>query len=229
MRRQTLPFIVEVRQKRGYERRNGSIWGDIDFSAAFAEASKELQNVAPSSHQDIDSSIVGRDAEGLQQTTLEHQMPDPEQAESTGAATEGATKLDTPGTKKKPRSSGKIKAQSTPPARTNGAEAAAQANGVAAATASAPRKVYSEKDRAQKLTQIERSVRSGATHRSAVKQAGISEQTYYLWKKATIPAAETDELKDLVALEEENKRLKSLLAERLRQENAELKKRLGLH
>lgn len=61
-----------------------------------------------------------------------------------------------------------------------------------------------------------------------VKQAGISEQTYYLWKKAAAPAADSDGLKDLVALEEENKRLKSLLADRLRKENAELKKRLGL-
>jgi putative transposase len=35
-------------------------------------------------------------------------------------------------------------------------------------------------------------------------------------------------LKDLLALEEENKRLKNLLAERLRKENAELRKKLGL-
>jgi putative transposase len=35
-------------------------------------------------------------------------------------------------------------------------------------------------------------------------------------------------LKDLLALEEENKRLKKMLAERLRKENAELKNKLGL-
>jgi hypothetical protein len=35
-------------------------------------------------------------------------------------------------------------------------------------------------------------------------------------------------LKDLVALEEENKRLKTTLAEHLRKENAELKSRLSL-
>jgi putative transposase len=35
-------------------------------------------------------------------------------------------------------------------------------------------------------------------------------------------------IKDLLALEEENKRLKKMLAERLRKENAELKNKLGL-
>ncbi|UWU24267.1 hypothetical protein QA648_31520 (plasmid) [Rhizobium sp. CB3171] len=37
-----------------------------------------------------------------------------------------------------------------------------------------------------------------------------------------------DELEDLIQLEEENKRLRKILAEKLRQENAELRKRLGL-
>ncbi|EHK57115.1 transcriptional regulator [Mesorhizobium alhagi CCNWXJ12-2] len=61
-----------------------------------------------------------------------------------------------------------------------------------------------------------------------VRQAGIAEQTYYHWRKAATPVSDSDDLKDLVALEDENKRLKSLLAERLRKENAELKKKLGL-
>ncbi|TIT41764.1 MAG: transcriptional regulator, partial [Mesorhizobium sp.] len=68
------------------------------------------------------------------------------------------------------------------------------------------RKIYSEKERAHKLAQIENSISGGATHKSAVKQAGISEQTYYHWKKAAAPASDGDDLKDLVALEEENKR-----------------------
>lgn len=37
-----------------------------------------------------------------------------------------------------------------------------------------------------------------------------------------------DELADLVQLEEENQRLRKRLAEKLRAENAELRKRLGL-
>ncbi|HSQ13467.1 MAG TPA: transposase, partial [Candidatus Deferrimicrobium sp.] len=64
--------------------------------------------------------------------------------------------------------------------------------------------------------------------KSSVRQAGISEQTYYQWKRAVAPKLESGELKDLVALEEENTRLKGLFAERLRKENAELKRKLGL-
>ena len=60
------------------------------------------------------------------------------------------------------------------------------------------------------------------------EQAGISEQTYYQWKKAADAAAAPADLNDLLALEEENKQLKRQLADRLRQENAELKKKLGL-
>lgn len=154
-------------------------------------------------------------------------MADPERAESIEAAAEGAVKAETPETKKarRPR---KAKAEPTPPARTNGGKAISQGDGASALTARGPRKVYSEKERAQKLAQIERSISGGATLKSSVKQAGISEQTYYLWKKAAAPASNNDDLKDLIALEEENKSLKSLLAERLRNENAELKRRLGL-
>ncbi|AYG63974.1 MULTISPECIES: SyrB-like regulator [Rhizobium] len=42
------------------------------------------------------------------------------------------------------------------------------------------------------------------------------------------PASARDEMADLIQLEEENKRLRKLLAEKLRAENAELRKRLGL-
>lgn len=64
--------------------------------------------------------------------------------------------------------------------------------------------------------------------RSAVRQAGISEQTYYQWRKVAAPAPTGDGVKDLLALEAENQRLKKMLADRLRKENAELKKKLGL-
>lgn len=43
--------------------------------------------------------------------------------------------------------------------------------------------------------------------------------------KSSAPAI--DELEDLIQLEEENKRLRKTLAEKLRQENSDLRKRLG--
>jgi putative transposase len=44
----------------------------------------------------------------------------------------------------------------------------------------------------------------------------------------TTPIAAMDEMADLLQLEEENKRLRKTLAEKLRAENADLRKRLGL-
>ena len=90
------------------------------------------------------------------------------------------------------------------------------------------RKIHSARERADKLAQIAKAIKSGEPLKSAVKQAGISEPTYYQWKKAAAPAPAGDELTDLLALEKENKRLKSMLAEQLRKENAELKRKLGL-
>ncbi|ARP67363.1 transposase [Mesorhizobium sp. B2-5-9] len=145
-------------------------------------------------------------------------------AEPVTTTTQPAAKVEMP-EKKKAKRSPKAKAEPRPAARKN-ASAASKAEEAPAATTG--RKTYSEKERAEMLALIQKSISGGATHKSAVKQAGISEQTYYQWKKATPPAPVGDDLKDLVALEEENKRLKSLLAERLRKENAELKRKLGL-
>ncbi|RVQ56011.1 transcriptional regulator [Sinorhizobium meliloti] len=95
--------------------------------------------------------------------------------------------------------------------------------------AAKPRR-YSEQERNDKLK---------LTLKDAIKSAGTSEQTYYHSKGAAkisaqkddkntklLPAA--DELADLVELEEENQKLRKRLAEKLRAENAELRKRLGL-
>ncbi|MER9850987.1 transposase [Mesorhizobium sp. M0106] len=223
MRRQTRPFTVEVKQKRNYQKSARSIWGNFDIAAAMAETTKEVE---PLNRQLVDSTVVVLDAEPLHEPRVEHFMANPLETGS-AVVSEPADKTETPKPKARARRSRKPEAEASSPARKNGAKP------ISAATEAPPsartgRKSYSAKDRAQKLAQIETSIGGGATLKSAVKQAGISEQTYYLWKKAAAPAADSDGLKDLVALEEENKRLKSLLADRLRKENAELKKRLGL-
>ncbi|MBP2238892.1 putative transposase [Sinorhizobium kostiense] len=98
-------------------------------------------------------------------------------------------------------------------------------------------KKYSEQERSDKLKLIETEVaQRDSTLKDAIKRAGISEQTYYQWKraakpveqKAATPVPAGDELADLVQLEKENQRLRNLLAEKLRTENAELRKRLGM-
>lgn len=228
MRRQTRPFTVEIKQKRGYRNRARSIWSDVDLSAAVAETIRETEEMELPNRRLIDSNIVALDAEHMHKPRAEYFMAEPLEAESIQTTTEPAAKVGTPETKKKARRPRKAKAGPRPPARKNGPGTASQAEEAPPAAAPTGRKVHSEKERTQKLAQIAKSVSGGATLKIAVKKVGISEQTYYHWKKAAAPSPDGDGLKDLVALEEENKRLKNLLAERLRKENAELKKKLGL-
>ena len=100
-------------------------------------------------------------------------------------------------------------------------------DGASAPAARTGRKIHSARERADKLAQIAKAIKSGEPLKSVVKRVGISEPTYYQWKKAAAPAPAGDELTDLLALEKENRRRKSMLAERLRRENAELKRKLG--
>ncbi|MBY3425010.1 transposase [Rhizobium laguerreae] len=95
----------------------------------------------------------------------------------------------------------------------------------------------SDQDKLQKIREIEAQMAGGATLKDAVKSAGISDQTFYLWKKAVVqsvapisaaPVSVDDELAEFIQLEEENRRLRRLLSEKLRAENANLRKRLGI-
>ncbi|CCV16355.1 transposase [Mesorhizobium sp. STM 4661] len=154
-------------------------------------------------------------------------MADPQEAESTQVTADAPAKPIAERTKRTPQPK-KAKAKTKQPPGKNGSKPTAKATVEPAPAAHAGRKTYSEKERVQKLAQIQKIIAGGTSKKDAVAQAGISEQTYYHWKKAAAPTSESDELKDLLALEEENKRLKKMLAERLRKENAELKNRLGL-
>jgi DNA invertase Pin-like site-specific DNA recombinase len=87
---------------------------------------------------------------------------------------------------------------------------------------------YSEKERSEKLSEIRQLAQEGESVKNAVKKVGISEPTYYQWKKSVEAERPTGNLVELAELEAENARLKRLLAEKLRVENAELKKKLGL-
>ncbi len=155
-------------------------------------------------------------------------MANPQEAATPLTATEAPATSSAPGPRKKVARPKKAKAEVRQPTEQNGAKSSVTASQAPAPAAQARRKTYSAKERAQLLSQIEKSNAGGATIKSAVGDTGISEQTYYQWKKAVAPVAESDELKDLLALEEKNKRLKKMLADQLRKENAELKKRLGL-
>ncbi|MER8406914.1 transposase [Mesorhizobium sp. M1307] len=226
MKRQIRPFIVEVKQKRRKQKPSHSIWGALDLSKIVTEMTQLSDGAQLPGSELIDSSIRPIDADDGDNPQAEHIMADSQEAQ-TVQTTVAPAKVEAPEAKKKVPRARKAKAELAKPTRKNGARPGPQAAEPAVAVRTA-RKTYSEKERAQKLAQIEKSIAGGATSKSAVSQAGISEQTYYQWKKIAAPAADSGDLKDLLALEEENKRLKNLLADRLRKENAELKKKLGL-
>lgn len=116
--------------------------------------------------------------------------------------------------------------------------AAGKADTVSQKTAKPKARGLSDDEKREKIKQVEATIAGGATLKDAVDAASISDQTYYTWKKAVAvttaeePASTAtfdDELAEFTRLEEENRRLRKLLAEKLRAENTALRKRLGMN
>ena len=74
------------------------------------------------------------------------------------------------------------------------------------------RKQFSAEQIVNKLRQAEVAVAQGQTVAQACKAIGITEQTYYRWRKE-YGGLKTDQAKRLKELERENGRLKRLLAD----------------
>ncbi|MEK1929892.1 MAG: SyrB-like regulator [Pararhizobium sp.] len=79
-----------------------------------------------------------------------------------------------------------------------------------------------------KLMAEETQVNDKSTAKAAVKDSGRKRAPKQIEQTAKAPVAAMDEMADLIQLEEENKRLRKTLADKLRAENADLRKRLGL-
>lgn len=75
-----------------------------------------------------------------------------------------------------------------------------------------PRKLFSPEHVIAKLRQIEVLISQGQTVPQASREAGVSEQSYYRWRKeyGGLKQSQAKRLKDL---EKENQRLKKLVAE----------------
>lgn len=65
----------------------------------------------------------------------------------------------------------------------------------------------------QKLRQVEVFVGQGATMNEAIRQIGVTEQTYYRWR-SEYGGMKVDQAKRLKELEQENARLKNLVADK---------------
>lgn len=118
------------------------------------------------------------------------------------------------------------------PARARGA-ASGKARGDVKKSVKPKSRGLSEQEKIERVRHIDEQVAAGDTLKAAVEKAGISDQAYYQWKKAfgstsQSAIAEDDEFAEFIQLDEENRRLRKLLAEKLRTENADLRRRLGL-
>ena len=74
------------------------------------------------------------------------------------------------------------------------------------------RKRFSEEDILGLLRQIELDLASGSSVETAVRTAGISNATYYKWRKLYGGMGKS-RLRELKAMEKENTRLKRIVAE----------------
>ena len=76
-----------------------------------------------------------------------------------------------------------------------------------------PRKIYTPEQIIRKLREAEVLIAKGMATRDAARQIGVTEQTYYRWRKE-YGGMKTDQAKKFKALEKENIRLKRLVAEK---------------
>jgi len=74
------------------------------------------------------------------------------------------------------------------------------------------RKRYSDEDVINLLRQIELSLSSGSDVQSACRSAGVSDATYYKWRKR-YGGMGRSQLSELKALEKENMRLKRIVTD----------------
>ncbi|MEW7010042.1 transposase [Lentilitoribacter sp. EG35] len=74
------------------------------------------------------------------------------------------------------------------------------------------RKRYSDEDVLRLLREIELNLASGSDVASACRSAGVSDATYYNWRKRFGGMAKS-QLSEMKALEKENGRLKKIVAE----------------
>ncbi len=75
-----------------------------------------------------------------------------------------------------------------------------------------PRRRFTAEQIIQKLREVEVALSKGQSGGQACKKIGVTEQTYYRWRKE-YGGLRTDQAKRLKELEKENARLKKLLAE----------------
>ncbi|EJZ18552.1 transcriptional regulator (plasmid) [Rhizobium sp. Pop5] len=216
-------FAVEYKTgRRKLDPRSNSIWGNMDLKsvarALEEEATPFLSGSSQGGKRGNDMSLPAPDqaepllTPPLGPSTTASDTQEMSMADETDTTTkaDGPTVIETPTAPKKQR---KPRAKKAVALQTPSADAAAEP---AAALAGAS----GGKRRRRKTKVIEA---AASAKRAPVRRAPKAVQT-----APTAPMTAIDEMADLLQLEEENQRLRKLLAEKLRAENADLRKRLKL-
>ncbi|MBY3252531.1 transcriptional regulator [Rhizobium laguerreae] len=217
-------FAVEYKSgRRKLDTRSNSIWGNMD-----------LKSVARDLEEEALPFLSGSSQSG--KSNNEMSLPEPDQAEalltpplgaSTTASdtqemsmadeTDTATSADAPIVVETPIAP---KKQRKPRAKKAAALETASADTTAEPAAALAGVAGGVKRRGRKTKVIEA---AASAKRTPVRRAPKAVQT-----APAAPMTAIDEMADLLQLEEENQRLRKLLAEKLRAENADLRKRLKL-
>ncbi|OWV73023.1 transcriptional regulator [Rhizobium sp. R634] len=219
MKRVQRSFAVEYRSGRRKANSNpNSIWGNMDLKSVAQELRDEAMPLLPGAPQTggSEKALTGEDqASGLLTLPIE-QETNGSALQETRMADENNTMSDAdtpaaaaPDVLKKER---KPRARKAAPET---ASAAVSAQPAAASNAAAGRRKRGPKAQADE----------GAT---SAKRARVKRAPKVVQAVTAPSVAAVDEFADLLQLEEENQRLRKLLAEKLRAENADLRKRLNL-
>ncbi|ARM92278.1 hypothetical protein RHEC894_PE00255 (plasmid) [Rhizobium sp. CIAT894] len=216
-------FAVEYKNgRRKLDTRSNSIWGNMDLKLVARDLEEEampfLSGSSQSGKSDSEVSLPKADqpesllTPPLGPSTTASDTQEMSMADETDTATSAdvPTVVETPIAPKKQR---KPRAKKVAALETASSDATAEPAAALAGPGSGRR-------RGRKVKAIES---SASAKRAPVRRAPKAVQA-----APATPMTAIDEMADLLQLEEENQRLRKLLAEKLRAENADLRKRLKL-
>ncbi|WP_412065903.1 transcriptional regulator [Rhizobium sp. SYY.PMSO] len=217
-------FVVELKSRRRQQAATPrSIWGNLDLKTVTDSVAKEKTPFPASSRISADISCKSPNVEANPLLTRSSRMPESNVSQQERAmadeTTEGvntenlnaeaATTVTEP---KKQRA-----ARSPKPATIAAAADEAAAGEPATAAAGKPRK-QRRLSKGKSATTEAKPAKKAPTPRASAAPAAAG----------VAPVTAADEMADLLQLEEENRALRKQLAEKLRAENADLRKRLGV-
>ncbi|MGR9263666.1 transcriptional regulator [Rhizobium leguminosarum] len=222
MKKAQRSFAVEYKNgRRKLDPKSNSIWGNMDLKSVARDLEEETSRHPSDSSQrgksDGETSFAESDGKSLltpslgASTTLSDTQ-EMSMADETDTATkaDGPTVVETPTAPKKQR---KPRAKKAAALETSSVDATAEPPAALTGAGGGKR-------RGRKAKVIEA---ASSAKRTRVSRAPKPAQT-----TSAAPITAIDEMADLLQLEEENQRLRKLLAEKLRAENADLRKRLKL-